>query len=126
MKRLGTLSIMLFLGAGACTPFVPVVSVSDLPQAERTAAANVRVFSVGQNAPRVQTALGRIEAYSCKFLPWSAPASRDDALEQLQVKAVQMQANAIINLTFDGRGADIGTNCYETVHASGTAVRIQD
>ena len=34
-----------------------------------------------------------------------------------------MGANGIIDITFDSRGTDTwGTNCWETVQASGTAV----
>lgn len=127
MRRLKSFSIILLFGAAGCTPFVPVVAVSDLPQAERTTAANVRIFAVGQAAPRVQSSLGEVTAYSCKFLIWDAPASRGDALQQLQLKAMKMGANAIINVTFDVRGADaLGTNCYQTVEASGMAVRVSD
>jgi uncharacterized protein YbjQ (UPF0145 family) len=75
----------------------------------------------------VEQVLARLTAYSCKHLTTDPPASRGDALEQLQIQAARAGANALINLTFDTRGTDVfGTNCWETVQASGTAVRLVD
>ena len=56
-------------------------------------------------------------------MSWDPPASKGDALKQLKIKAVNMGANGVIDITFDKRGTDTwGTNCWESVQASGTAV----
>jgi hypothetical protein len=75
--------------------------------------------------PQVAEYLGPLEAYSCKNLIFDPPASKGDALQQLRVKAAQMEADAIIDVNFDQQGTDTwGTNCWETVQASGMAVRL--
>jgi uncharacterized protein YbjQ (UPF0145 family) len=52
------------------------------------------------------------------------PATQGDALQQLQLLALRAGANAVSNVTFDARGTDTwGTNCWQTVTASGFAVR---
>lgn len=84
----------------ACAARVPVIDVNVASPSERVAAANVRVFAVGQDPPKVEQVLARLNAYSCKHLTTDPPASRGDALEQLQLQAARAGANAVINLTF--------------------------
>lgn len=108
-----------------CAPFVPVLDTAKLSSAEQTAAANVQVFVLESAAqrPTVEKVLSRIEAYSCKHGLTDPPPSRGDALLQLQVKAVRLGANAVVDVTFDGAGTDaFGTNCWQSIHASGLAV----
>ena len=51
------------------------------------------------------------------------PASKGNALTQLKVRAVELGANGVIDITFDYSGTDAwGTNCWESIQASGTAV----
>ena len=70
--------------------------------------------------------LGDITAYSCKHMMRDPPASKADALTQLRLKALGMKANGIIDVTFDSRGTDtFGTNCWESVQASGVAVEFK-
>jgi uncharacterized protein YbjQ (UPF0145 family) len=98
-----------------------------LSPAALTAATNVRIFTTEQPPPKVERAIAPVTAYSCKHLTTDPPASKGDALQQLQLKAAEVGANAVVNVTFDVRGTDTwGTNCWQTVQASGTAVRIKD
>ena len=119
--------LVVCAGVGACVgPLVPVTEMASVAPSERTAAANVQVFTVGQTSPKVEKVVSQLTAYSCKNKTWDPPASRGNALEQLQLKAAQAGANALINVTFDVRGTDTwGTNCWESIQASGTAVRIR-
>lgn len=81
---------------------------------------------LGSPAPQVKQALGSVTAYSCKHLLWDPPATRSDATNQLKLKAYRMGADAVVEVTFAERGTDaFGTNCWETVQASGRAVRIR-
>ncbi len=92
-----------------------------------TQASAIRVYQFGSNEAKPQIAeyLGPVEAYSCKHLLWDPPASKGNALQQLRVKAAQMQADAIMDVNFDERGTDTwGTNCWETIQATGVAVRL--
>ena len=113
------------IGIAACGPRVPVVNVDRVPQATRDSALNVRVFLLGSIVPPGARSLGAASAYSCKHLMTDPPATQGNALLQLQIKTIEMGGNAIINVTFDTRGTDtLGTNCWQTVTASGIVVRL--
>lgn len=109
---------------GACVPFVEVIDINKVDPATLTRASMVRTYSLGQDVPQSYTAIAPISAFSCKHLQTDPPASKGDALLQLQLKALEVGGSAIINVTFDSRGTDaLGTNCWETVQASGVAIR---
>lgn len=107
-----------------CAPTVERLKVNEAPPLEFQAALAVRVFD--QSTPQPQTVtqyIGVVEAFSCKKNIWSKDASTGDALAQLRLKAHRMGANAVIGVTYDNRGTDaFGSNCWESVLASGTAV----
>ena len=121
MKYLILISIFL----GGCGTFVPVKDVSKISTEIKQKAYQVQIFTVdGKSHPKVKTYLGDIVAYSCKHLMWDAPASKGNALLQLRLKALDIKASAIIDVTFDSQGTDaFGTNCWESVQASGVAVK---
>jgi uncharacterized protein YbjQ (UPF0145 family) len=111
-----------------CAPFVPVIEVSKVPKQELQQAYKIKTYMVGSEVsyPEVSEYMGDITAYSCKNLATDLPASKGDALTQLRLKALEMEANGIIDVTFDSRGKDAwGTNCWESVQASGIAVKFK-
>ena len=117
--------IVLGLLLTSCAPRVKVIKLSDLNPEVLTEASKVQVFRLDNPTPKpeIEKYVGEIIAYSCKHLLTDPPASKGNALTQLKVQAVKMGANGIIDITFDSRGTDTwGTNCWETVQASGTAV----
>lgn len=121
---------MTFVGGAllvaGCAPFVDRVEMAKVPSEEAQAALNVRLFPVGTPYPEVVQTMGAVSAFSCKNMMWDKPASTGDALAQLRLKAMRMGANAVIDVTTDTRGTDaLGTNCWESVQATGTAVVIQ-
>jgi Putative heavy-metal-binding len=124
MKKICVIGITLPLVA--CVPaFVDVVDVRAVPTSTLDAALKIPVFPLGTQAPANTHVIAPIEAYSCKHLNTDPPATTGNALQQLQIKALQVKANAIINVTFDTRGTDVwGTNCWQTVTASGVAVTL--
>jgi|TARA_R110000744_G_scaffold249915_2_gene366122 uncharacterized protein YbjQ (UPF0145 family) len=112
-----------FLAAG-CSPFVETLDVNDVSSEVLAQAAGVKVYTLAQVGPPNVSVIKPIEAYSCKHLMTDPPASKGDALLQLQLKAAELGASSIINVTFDTRGTDTwGTNCWETVQASGLAAK---
>jgi len=126
MKVLGAMFVTLL--CVACTPFVPVVNLKQVPQSDLAASMDIQIYTIDSSAshPPIEKVLGDITSYSCKFLPTDPPASKGDALKQLRYKAWQLHANAIVDVTFDTRGMDaFGTNCYESVQASGQAVLLR-
>ena len=106
---------------------IPQRDLSSVPQSTIIDASKVRVFTVENSSyPKNFELLGEITAYSAKKLMTDPPASKGDALKRLQIEAVEKGANGIINVTFDVRGTDTwGTGCWETVQASGSAVRFK-
>ena len=111
-----------------CAPLVPVADLSKVPPADLTEMMKIRVFTVGSGTsyPPISSVLGEVSAYSCKHLVTDPPSSKGDALKRLRLEALKLQADAIIDVTFDTRGTDaLGTNCWETVHASGQAVKLK-
>ena len=119
---LGLLSSLIL---SSCRPKVDILDLSTVDQKILTEASKVQIFKLdnAQPKPEIEKYVGEITAYSCKHLSWDPPASKGDALKQLKVKAVRQGANGVIDITFDARGTDtFGTNCWESVQASGTAV----
>ena len=121
----GILAIILLLG---CSPFVPVVNVSEVPKETLQKAYQIQTFEIGNGSsrPQVSEYLGSITAYSCKHLMTDPPASKGNALIQLRLKALELGADGIFDITFDTRGTDTwGTNCWESVQVSGVAVKFK-
>ena len=109
----------------SCGPKVDVINLKTVEPEVLAKASRVQIFKLdnAQPKPEIDQYLGELTAYSCKHLTWDPPASKGDALKQLKIKAVGMGANGVIDITFDSRGTDtFGTNCWESVQASGTAV----
>lgn len=124
MRSYAALTITAVFLLACVPPMVEVVDTNEIEQATLNRAAGITVYQAGQTVPRSLTVISPISAYSCKHVLWDEPASRGDALLQLQVKALELGATAITNLTFDARGTDtLGTNCWESVNASGIAMR---
>ena len=116
------LAVALLLSA--CTPMVEVTDVDKVDPATLGRAAQISTYMVGQSPKQDYSVIAPITAYSCKHLMTDPPASSGDALLQLQLKALEAGASGIVNVTFDTRGTDTwGTNCWQTVQASGLAVR---
>ena len=125
MKKILNLTVLCLFLTGCFTPRVKVVNLSDLSPEVLTKASKVQVFKLDNPTPKpdIEKYVGEITAYSCKHLMTDPPASKGNALTQLKVQAVEEGANGIIDITFDSRGTDTwGTNCWESVQASGTAV----
>ena len=124
MRKLVLILLSSIILSG-CGPKVDVLDLSTVDQKILTEASKVQIFKLdnAQPKPEIEKYVGEITAYSCKHLSWDPPASKGDALKQLKVKAVRQGANGVIDITFDARGTDtFGTNCWESVQASGTAV----
>lgn len=94
-----------------------------LPMAEETG-AQVPYFttSTASLAPPIERILGPVEGHSCKNLITDPPATEEGALRQLRSRAATLGANGVVDVTFSRAGTSIGTNCWQSVSASGTAV----
>lgn len=124
----GLVIALCLLALPGCTTFVPVVDVSKVPKETLQEAYRIKAYetTASTNYPEISEYLGNITAYSCKFMMWDPPASKGDALIQLRLKALELKADGIIDLTYDSRGTDaFGTNCWQSVQASGVAVKMK-
>ena len=125
MRLLTSIAFTILLSA--CGTRVPVTDLNKVDPDLLKAALQIRTYVVGQTPDGSYSIVEPIDAYSCKHLIWDKPASKGDALKQLKYKAHAMGANAIMDVEFDTRGTDAwGTNCWETVQASGVAIKMQD
>ena len=118
--------ILLLLAVTACGARVPRVDVTNLSKEDLATAYNVKIYEFGgqYNAPKYTEALGNVSGYSCKHLLTDSPASKGDALTQLRINASKLDAVAVIDVMFDHSGADaLGTNCWQSIEASGMAVK---
>jgi hypothetical protein len=124
MKIMG---VALCFALVACAPFVDRMKMSEVPPSELQASLSIQV--IDQTLPQptnIEKVIGPVEAWSCKHLMTSKPATKSDAIAQLRVKALRLGANAVIGVTYDREGTDaLGTNCWNTVHAAGTAVQLR-
>ena len=119
---------LLLLAAGCVGPLVPVIDLKSVSPEKLQESQKVQIFTVGATPTDlpIEAHLGEITVYSCKNKVWDPPASKGNALAQLKVKAIDMGADAVMDVTFDFRGKDTwGTNCWESVTATGSAVRLK-
>ncbi|MDB4070587.1 YbjQ family protein [Candidatus Pelagibacter sp.] len=124
MKKILGIMVLGFI-LSSCGPRVDVINLSTVEPDVLAKASKLQIFKLdnAQPKPEIDQYIGELTAYSCKHLTWDPPASKGDALKQLKIKAVRAGANGVIDITFDSRGTDtFGTNCWESVQASGTAV----
>lgn len=91
-----------------------------------SAASRIVVFNKGHlsEVPTIAKTLGPIEGHSCKHNFWD-PVSEKDALQQVQLKALDMGANGIVQVQYDWSGTELTRNCWKSVTASGVAVIFQ-
>lgn len=96
-----------------------------LPMTEETAASNALPYytaATASMAPPVARIIGPIEGHACRSLPTDPAPTEAAALRQMQARAMTMGASGLVDVTFSRAGTDLGTNCWQSVTASGTAV----
>lgn len=103
---------------GGCAPPTDVVDLQKLPQATRDAMLNVPILPLGAPPPPGTGSVGPVSAYGCGPSPSDAAS---DAVQQLQAKALRMQATAVVNVLFGPGGLGPCQLGYSTT-ASGIAV----
>lgn len=124
-KNIIALSAVVLVAA--CGPNVPIVSFADVPPDVMARANSVEIYTLDRaDRPAIMAVVAPISGFSCQHLSSDPPASKGAALMQLRVIAQENGANAVIDVAFDTRGADpFGTNCWQSVQASGMAVKLR-
>jgi uncharacterized protein YbjQ (UPF0145 family) len=122
-------AVLLMLSLSACGPkaHLAIVDMSQQAPDDVAKSMTVQIFEGVNSSPKIVKPIGLVNATSCKHLTSDPPATRGDALRQLRFKASKLGANAVVNVYFDSRGTDPwGTNCWESVTATGDAVIIAE
>lgn len=124
MKAKIILSIFIIVSFIGCVgPLVPVIDLKGVNRQDLIGSQKIRTYVVGQMPPDGFTVLEPLEAWSCKNKTWDRPATKGNALRQLKLLAYRLGATALMDVEFTGHNTDYGTNCWNSVHASGTAIK---
>jgi hypothetical protein len=76
-----------------------------------------------ESVPPGAQIVGVLEGTSCKNKIWDPDPTNEKALEQLQLKAREVGAKGVANVTYSSGGTSFITNCWSHITASGTAYR---
>ena len=122
MKKIlaGVLVATLIAGCIGPNPNLRIADVGSMP------APIVRqawAIKLSDTVPPGSAVLGQVEGTSCKNKAWDPPASEAKALEQLQLKAVDLGAEGLASVTYTKGGFSMATNCWESVRATATLYR---
>ena len=118
---LSILIIVFFIGC--IGPLVPEIDLKGVNQQDILSSQKIRTYIVGQMPPDGFTVLEPLEAWSCKNKTGDRPATKGNALRQLKLLAYRLGATALMDVEFTGHNTDTwGTNCWNSVHASGIAI----
>jgi hypothetical protein len=94
-------AICLLAILAGCAPPTDVIDLHQAPQATRDAMLHVGILPLGTPAPPGVGSVGPVSAYGCGPSPADAAS---DAVQQLQAKALRMQATAVIDVLFGPGG----------------------
>ena len=117
------MTAVLTCGTG-CTVTMPVVDLEKVDKQTIEAAAKVKVFLIGKQAPEFEF-VESITTYSTRVRGIDPPATRGNALKQAQVLCAQKGGDALVNVTFSEKGADVAINSWETWILNADVVRLK-
>lgn len=110
----------------ACGPFIPVISVKDLPPEKQTALNAVRLYEPAELARLPHEVVGQVTGNSCRNLLWEPAASREDAVNQMKYWALERGANGLTEIRCgEPGGFSLVTNCWESLTCTAKALRIR-
>lgn len=116
------------LGVGYPIPaFVPIINVARIPEDQLEEAELIRIYVSRDYAPEIEKELGKLEGYSVKHLLWEPSPTRDAALLQLQLRALKLGADGIVDVLFtQGGPLEVMTrDCWESIKVEGIAVQFK-
>lgn len=116
IRRTQIACIMVILTG--CTAPTEVIDLQNAPEATRDAMLRIRVLPLGMPAPPDAGSIGPVSGYGCGS---SSAEAASYAVQQLQAKALRMQATAIADVLFSSGGLG-PCQLGNSVVASGIAV----
>jgi hypothetical protein len=126
MKPLRIVSALtLFVAIYGCGPQVAVLKVD--PSTALMARSSVKIYTTRQLADKKYEDFGPIEATSCKSLMWEPVPTREDAVNQLRVRAMNLGGNGLLNLMCDAReGTSVSKNCWSSITCAASAIQVEE
>ena len=126
MKYLTVLSLFtLSVAIYGCGPQVAVLKVD--PSTALEARNTVKIYTMRQLADKRYEDLGPIEATSCKSLMWEPVPTREDAVNQLRVRTINLGGNGLLNLMCDAReGTSVSKNCWSSITCAASAISVEE
>ena len=104
----------------SCGPMVAIENAESLSSAQR-------LIPIHQDAElRGGRVVGLLEGHSCKNKAWDPDPARAAADQQIRMQATRLGGNAIIAARYESRGVTLQPNCWSSITAYGTAIRIAE
>ena len=122
MRRAGRWITFVALCSALAACAVDVIRLDEAARAK--AHLEVRYWESSQLTRSYRT-IQPIRATSCKRTWDDPPASQEDAIDQLRVKAAQLGANGITNLICDNLEFSLSKNCWSAITCRASAVEVQ-
>lgn len=108
-----------------CGPQIAVLKVD--PSTALEVRNAVKIYTTRQLAEKEYEDLGPIEATSCKSLMWEPVPTREDAVNQLRVRTINLGGNGLLNLICDAReGTSVSKNCWSSITCAASAIEVMD
>lgn len=126
MRRRRNLFLPIFLPViYGCGPQVAVLKVD--PRTAMEARNAVKIYTTRQLVDKKYEDLGPIEATSCKSLMWEPVPTREDAVNQLRVRTINLGGNGLLNLMCDTReGTSVSKNCWSSITCAASAISVEE
>jgi uncharacterized protein YbjQ (UPF0145 family) len=126
MKHLKVAALLAFVVVMyGCGPQVAVLKVD--PSTALEARNSVKIYTTRQLVGKNYEDLGPIEATSCKSLMWEPVPTREDAVNQLRVRAINLGGNGLLNLMCDAReGTSVSKNCWSSITCAASAISVEE
>lgn len=87
---------------------------------------NVPILSQEELQGKEYSLMQSLTSTSCKNKLWDEAPSKDDAIDQLRIKASRADANALINVSCETpSGTDLTTNCWSSIVCHGAAIKVR-
>jgi len=84
---------------------------------------DVPVYRVADLSEKNYRVVRPVTATSCSVKTWDPAPTRDDAIDQLRVKAARLGANGIMNVTCERpEGVSLAMTCWASLTCHGAAI----
>ena len=115
--------ILIFLFSG-CSGLGQIESISNLSISNLKNMNKIQLLKDAENIK--YDSFGKIKGLSCKGSANSGSASKDGAMTQLKIKAIKLNANAILYTTCShDASVDWSNNCWESWVCFGEAIKLK-